>query len=373
MPNESTLENLEDTVSIYTENYENRIAKHFFSKQVDNKKKMLKELSKNIQLFKFVDDPYHSEQIIYYNGCIRGQIKIHDNHKTLYLEVFYANETNVYTLMCYLERYFGIERKLFLPFNEKEDQISCEANRDQNTNLTFKISSVLKVKINGTYKSFSYLENIDDIKKTYKFDDNNFGIIINNQFACCEDINYQINDNLLVHFLNNSNDSTTEIKIQKSKNSCHERKFVKSSEKGYSTHYFLVPDDMSNDQIAIKYFGINKDAIKFHTENYDFKYTYNTSRSIHFNFIDERNQKWNYQRIVPHLQPQIIDLLMNLFEYRTQPLSYKNLKYKATFDTRELDFYTNLSTIPYSETDQITIEEKKISEEEKMEKPLFHG
>ena len=263
-------------------------------------------------------------------------------------------KTNVYSISCLLERFFQIDRQLFVAFSKKDDMIqsSSEIGQNLNSDLKFKILKQLKVKIRNKIEKVSYFTKVKDIQCKERFDKQNFGIIVNNNFAFPDEFHP-----FLISFLNDSKEDQflSEIKISHSKISCHEKRYIKCTSRGEEekADLLIVPDSMNPNEIWKTFFHRSFLSVQI-LDNKDDNiwYKYSTCYKVKYNYIDKEGKDEVLTVEIDGENPRVSDLLNKIY----QP-THGDIKYKVLFNNEEIFFYMKLSDIFCDETNFLTIVE----------------
>ncbi|KAK8857575.1 hypothetical protein M9Y10_015980 [Tritrichomonas musculus] len=357
----STLRNLRDTITVYTNLYTGvcygqRIKKLFnATDQIIIENTKLEELTQKTNI---LDIDYFPKELKEPIPVI--PIKI-DNSRFNNLEVqIFDPQTTVYMITIFLEKQFQIDRSLFIPHDKTGKRIDLNTPIIEYVNNppTFSIEEPLFVKLNGRVLKMHYLSTIEDIHNKKNFNAHNFGIIINNQFANNESGSY-----LLAHFLNNPDipSEATEIKLKFSLNSCHIKTIsrIEPDNKIKSKRY-IVPDYMKFEDIAT--FFMNRNPDTFHLlsiKDNVFTYEIIDKRKIFYNFEDDSNSTKACSITVDGRYARVIDLFKEIHKENRRgfhPLKgYKDYVYEAYFNNITLKFWELLTNILYTKENPITV------------------
>lgn len=382
---DSTIGNLKDTISIYTTQsktidsqytYTQKMLDTFKKKKlsdlesIDNTK--IQTLSSKIPLFEF---KIQKEQ---QNPNYQYKIKIVDKivgKKTTEFCSF-TSRPNIYRIICVLEKNLKIDRSLFTPTNKKGEKLDFnEIDLEKEFKLYFSINKSLKAKVQNELVTFSYLTTIKDIQDQFQFVDHNFGIIINNHYA------YQSSDKgkyLLIHFMNNSDESPTEIYISKAKEKCQLRTFTKLSQnqKKSNKKFFIIPIKMPIQEQTKIYLHMNYNSIEIISQSSDeivYRDSYKTTISYTFN-VKSFNIRHLFSSFhqeprcviekaeVEGWNPRIIDLLLEVnnnhptHKYLIDHVFKSRDVIQASFNGEQLPFYEPLSNIFDDENHHVQID-----------------
>ena len=355
LPSNSTFEDLKDSISAYSQRdkytisinykYGARILNYFKSSQEKINSSQLLNFQSDIKLFELVESKNVKMQ------KYEILIEIVSLSKIMKYYSFYF--MNIYFVTCLLEKEFQIDRTLFEVYDQNgaklEKNVSIEPNK--NSKLKVAIKSILHIKINEIEKDLNYFTKIEDFKKSLNFDQGNFSIIINNHFVKEDENNY-----LLIHFLNNSNDSKsgTNIKINYSKSSFHEI-ILKNQGNGKEIKS-LIENTWSLDKIFHKIMNKNIDSFKILKGNSDLiVYENQDHRNIEIIFVDEENVINECCVEVIGIDPRVIDLLYSFYKSRKKKFVKKYVNFEPFFGSKKLTFCEKLSNILYDKENKIKI------------------
>ncbi|KAK8839927.1 hypothetical protein M9Y10_031642 [Tritrichomonas musculus] len=365
---DSTIKNIEDTISMYTEKDINSIKDHFsIENQNIDTNSNIQEHSSIIKPLKFIRNSCSKVKPFTINITV---IDNDNNNRVIQkFSIQSSVKTNVYRISCLLERFFQIDRQLFVAFSKKDDMIqsSSEIGQNLNSDLKFKILKQLKVKIRNKIEKVSYFTKVKDIQYKERFDKQNFGIIVNNNFAFPDELHP-----FLISFLNDSKEDQflSEIKISHSKISCHEKRYIKCTSRGEEekADLLIVPDSMNPNEIWKTFFHRSFLSIQI-LDNKDgiIWYKYSTCYKVKYNFIDKEGNNEELTAEIDGENPRISDLLNKIYyQRRSSKLIDGCIKYKVLFKDEEIFFYMKLSDIFCDEINVLTIVEIESVDQENI-------
>ena len=364
MPLSSTIENLEDAISIYTQKSSFSIQNRYsFKNQNIDPQTLLQELPKSSKPLEF---ELNSNQLPEFT------ITVSPNSDTKILPKLTIKsrvKMNAYSLTCLLEHLYKIDRQLFNLIDNRCKSIKPTSNINDrvNNSLKFDIEDTFQAKIIQNPKepskveNFSYFTTISYIQEKYNFNTTNFGIIINKRFV------FQSKEKpFLINFLNYSTDKS-EIIIKKAKCSCHEKQYLKyESDEVISQDRFIVPDSMSPEEAMKKYVKRNYHAVNIVNKNQEIEdpndIHYELSPlTIKIKFISNKKEEKEEELTIEikELNPRVGDLFNYLFTQRkSKNFIDDKVKYKAFFNDSEIDFFIELSNVYYDDENLITVYEE---------------
>ena len=367
---DSTIENLKDTISVYTQKDDSlKLKLKYIDKQAEqpNDQQQFSDIYEKVPLFEFKIDESQSKRFL-----IQIEVSIfEEEEKTPKIKRVYKsfNATNVYSVMCLLERDLRIERNLFIAFGQNGQNIEARSAvlKNQNKNLSFRIFKPVNAIIDGQLMKFSHLTTIKDLQVFNEFERHNFGIVINNHFAFHD----EGSKFLLIHFMNNSDDlkDLTKIYIKKSKTPCHSMTFIKlnENEKAVNKRHFIVPVGMKKEEISKFYLHENYTSIKGREIKPNvITYKDADAREISYVFTDEKNK---VLKIIVHgTNPRVLDLIQQIFKEKKKISQkfkefFENKNFGAAgvlFKGERLPFYEPLSNIFDDEKNRIEIQGYKV-------------
>ena len=370
---DSTIGNLKDTISIYT------IKNNSIDTQFTYSEKMLEYCRKNkldentiddtsiqkvmstIPLFEFT--PISNSNPSFY----QINIQINDNlQKDKFIQRSYSASisTSLYSIACLLERHLRIDRRLFWVLGHNGEILATTEKviiaPNQYNMLFFVIEKQLNVKFGNNICPLSYLTSIRDLQYMYQFAKHNFGIIVNNHFVFHNEEN---NKFLLVHFMNNWEDKNAMASIWTipSLEECSLKSYMKLNEsnKKENKKHFIIPNKMSNEEIAMIYLHQNYSSLQFFNENQnEVVYKDSNERKVFYVILDYSNQVSTGIARIQKKNPRVIDLLIKIYDDydQQQPHFGVDEVAEALFNGRKLPFYEPLSNIFDDENQPILIQ-----------------
>lgn len=269
---------------------------------------------------------------------------------------------NVYYIKCLCEKRYGIERSLFKVYSRDRLLDLYEiVGPNTNNDLVIKMEKddeILKIKIRGKLNRITSFTNINDMKLIDKFEDHNFGIVVNKHFILDETGN-----TLLLKYLNNTKDdnNATQVTLLKPQKSCHMRTFSELSAEGkiVKKARFIIPDEMKMEQISTVYLHRNFDSIKLlKSNNFEVEFTESNGRTIEYIFISQLDSLKAGSVTINGANSRAMDLVAQIYKDFKSTFKLKKNKYdmfEVYLNKDRIDFWTKLTDIFYDKENIIKI------------------
>lgn len=315
----------------------------------------LLEISKKMQIFDF---EYIEKDL---GKPFKITVTIETCKEPIEIEYELYNDATIYTITCFLERDYHIDRGLFVAYSEDGSQLKSDfkIRFNYNTHLYFKKFKTLHVKINEKVNGLSIFTSIQDLKMTDKFENHNFGVIINNHF-----VHDSTGKLLLIECLNNydDKDKMTKITLNYSKQSCHIRTFSElSHDKSQilKKYKFIVPDNMELEKVTNLYLHRPLDSIKIvKNDGFNYEFIESANRTVKYLFTDENNETKVCSVNLSGNDLRVMDLVAAVYKEIRQAFNFKKAKYDmfgVTIKNRHLRFFEKLSDVIYDKDNMIEI------------------